>query len=766
MALPLLNDFNEGTSGTALTVANTAGSGENAFDSVAGVGSGSTAAFSNAQSLTGGMSAVFATGSAGNSSYVSWTTSIGSVSTIYGRAYLYLSALPATDDNLIHFAGSGSNGGGIMIGSSGQLRLQNVAFGETTTGPVLSAGTWFRLEWKIIAGSAGSAAATVNYYASPNSTTITSTITDTAGGYGSGGVITQVDFGWESPHPSQPSVYFDSIGLASAGYLGPAPTTVSGAAGLAGSGSMGAAWQFEETAALSGSGTLGGAGVAALLAGAALTGSGAMTALGTGGNVASVTALSGAGSLSGTGQVWLFQAGMSGAGSMTVVGGATYLQYATLSGTGLLSAGTLTVKLSGVGILGVSGEALGFAIGLSGLGALSVPQVIGGLVSGVGGAAAPQALPGSSQVSVAPPGSANWQWIGTLGQVTALSYGYICPGGCDQMTMTVMVPAAYRTQLFNPGWQVRITRGGHQVWDGKLDEPVPSAGGWTLTAVGTGNLGTNFLANYTDAWPGGEPDESVNNAISRGLPWVNPGIGSPSGMWLGQEVDTGAQTVTALLTLVCTRGGLTWYVNSQPGGVIGDNLSVFTLPATPTRLLVCTTPVARTLGGDINTIFIKYMTAADNATSGAAAAYSLTSVQNAQDVAAHQATETYIDLSDVGVMSQAAAQAVGSSVLQIYQRASFAGPFTAAYGQLLTTGGQAIDPGTDQAGTVVQLILTDFGYGGEVTPQFPVTFVVGAYSWDDFAQVATITPYQNVDQSLTGMLSMDNTVMTPIAAAS
>jgi hypothetical protein len=295
---------------------------------------------------------------------------------------------------------------------------------------------------------------------------------------------------------------------------------------------------------------------------------------------------------------------------------------------------------------------------------------------------------------------------------------------------------------------------------------VPSAGGWTLTAVGTGNLGTNFLAMYTDAWPSGEPDESVNNAISRGLPWVNPGIGSPSGMWLGQAVDTGAQTVTSLLTLVCTRGGLTWYVNSQPGGSLGDNLQVFSLPSAPTRLLVCTTPVARTLGGDVNTIFIKYMTVADNATSGAAAAYSVTSVQNAQDVAAHGVTETYIDLSDVGVMSQAAAQGVGSSVLQIYQRASFAGPFTASYGQLLTIGGQPIDPGTDQAGTVVQLILTDFGYGGEVTPQFPVTFLVGAYVWDDFAQVATITPYQNLDQSLTGMLSMDNTVLTPIAAAS
>ena len=545
--------------------------------------------------------------------------------------------------------------------------------------------------------------------------------------------------------------------------LTPGTTVFPGGAALAGSGSMGGAWSLKGSAALTGSGSVAAAGISALKGFAALSGSGSILAAPVGyGNAA----LSGTGLLGGTAFVALFAVALSGSGTLGALGGVIYQQSAPLSGYGTLSLSAPAALLSGFGTLGISGERLGFAIVLSGFGTLSVPQVIGGLVSGVGGAAAPQALPGSSQVSVAPPGSANWQWIGTLGQVTALSYGYICPGGCDQMTMTVMVPAAYRTQLFNPGWQVRITRGGHQVWDGKLDEPVPSSGGWTLTAVGTGNLGTNFLANYTDAWPGGEPDESVNNAISRGLPWVNTGIGSPSGIWLGQEVDPGAQTVTALLTLICTRGGLSWYVNSQPGGVLGDNLQVFALPTVPTRLLVCTTPVARTLGGDVNTIMVKYMTVADNATSGAAAAYALTIVQNAQDVAAHGVTETYIDLSDVGVMSQAAAQAVASSVLQIYQRASFAGPFTASYGQLLTIGGQAIDPGTDQAGTVMQLILTDFGYGGEVTPQFPVTFLVGAYVWDDFAQVATITPYQNLDQSLTGMLSMDNTVMTPIAAAS
>jgi hypothetical protein len=116
-------------------------------------------------------------------------------------------------------------------------------------------------------------------------------------------------------------------------------------------------------------------------------------------------------------------------------------------------------------------------------------------------------------------------------------------------------------------------------------------------------------------------------------------------------------------------------------------------------------------------------------------------------------------------MASSAALAVGYSVLSIYQAASYAGPFTVGYGQLLNSGGQAIDPGTDQAGTVARLILTDFGYGGEVVPG-PVTFIVGAYSWDDFAQTATVTPYQAPDQSLTGLLQTQNTLLTPITAAS
>jgi hypothetical protein len=534
--------------------------------------------------------------------------------------------------------------------------------------------------------------------------------------------------------------------------------TVFGAgASLSGSGTLAAAelTSVRAAAALSGSGTLSGTPALAVPAAAVLLGTGSLTASAvvmTPGQVSA--ALAGSGTLSTAGVVgWARAAALSGTGTLTAQYTGLILQSAALAGTGVLSV--------------AAAEALKFTAGLFGAGFLSIPQVAGGLVSGVGGAGTPQALPGSSQVAVAPPGSSNWQWLGTLGQVTALTYSYVCPGGCDKMTCTVMVPAAYRTALFDPGWKVKITRGGHQVWDGKLDEGVPTASGWNLSAVGTGNLGVNFVSYYSidDVWPQDEPDEIINRAIANGLPWVNAGLNSSpyfSQFWFGQATDPGSSTVTAFLNLICTRGGLTWYVNSQPGGIYnGDDLSVFPLPTVPNRLLVCTTPVARTLGGDINNILIRYMVSADNTTTNTPANFNVINAVNAASVTAHGPIEAYLDLSNAGVLSPAAAQQVGQNVLALYQRASFTGTFTASYGQLLNMGGAPVDPGTDQAGNVVRMILYDYGLGGEVQPG-PIDVLIAGYSWDDFQQVATLTPMQTLDMSLSGLLSMESTVPAPL----
>jgi len=357
----------------------------------------------------------------------------------------------------------------------------------------------------------------------------------------------------------------------------------------------------------------------------------------------------------------------------------------------------------------------------------------------------------ASQVVTYTPSMTNPRMLGQIGHVTGLKYSWSLPGGPDQLSCNLMTEPTVRTDAMDPGRIVQVYRGGDIIWEGILSEPVPSTSqGWGISAVGAGAYGTNYAAVYTSTWPTSEPDQAVNQAISRGLRWVNPGIGTPSGIWLGQGFDSGAQTITDLLNLCCTYGALTWQVTS---GTYGNTLSVFALPTAVNRLLLARQPPPRTLGGDINVVQIRYQVSADDTTgSGTAATFALTSATAAASVAAHGQREAYLDLSSAGVMSAGAAQAVGNALLQRYQRASFAGPFTAGPGDLMTTGGQAADLGISHAGTVAQLVLTDYGYGGEVVLG-PVTFLVGAYEYDDDSQTGTVTPFQYLDNSFSGLLS-------------
>ena len=364
--------------------------------------------------------------------------------------------------------------------------------------------------------------------------------------------------------------------------------------------------------------------------------------------------------------------------------------------------------------------------------------------------------PDASQVITYAPDFTHPRYLGTIGHVQALHYSYACPGGCDQMSCTLQVGATERTDAMNPGRPVQVVRGASVIWAGKLDEPQPSPSGWQVTAHGSGTFGADFDALYSGNWPTGSSssfaDNVITGAISRGLQWQlgTTGISGLPGAWLGQAVDSGAQYITDFLNLVCTKGGLTWFVACRPSG---NYLTVFPLPTAVTNLLVSNTPVARTLGGDINTIFIRYQTADDAADTPAT--YSTTMVQDANSVAAHGPIETYMDLSSAQVLSASAAQAVGDLVLDRYQRASFAGPFTVGPGQLLTTGGAPVDLGAGMpyAPMVCRLILTDYGYGGEVTPA-PIQFLVGEYEFDDDTQTATVTPFQQLDTSFSSLLQM------------
>jgi Concanavalin A-like lectin/glucanases superfamily len=376
---------------------------------------------------------------------------------------------------------------------------------------------------------------------------------------------------------------------------------------------------------------------------------------------------------------------------------------------------------------------------------------------------APALAPASGDKVITLPRPGQPKWLGALGHVAQLKYSFTCPGGPDTMSCLLRLPPDYRTDAVNPGRVVQVWRGANCVWEGKLDEPQPSNDGWTVSAHGAGQYGTDFTAMW-NTW---NADDPVNRAVARGLRWANPGIGSPLGIYLAQQVDSGAQTLTAFLNLICSGGSLSWMV--IPPGASGIpalpwQLQVFPLPndvyGEPQypvgRLLVCHTPVPRTINADINTLIMRYQATSDvQATSTAAAkpaTYGTVVVAQQSSVNQHGPMEYYLDTSSAGVLTVPQVTQIGNNILAKYVRASFAGPFTVGPGQLLNVGGYPVDLGCEKAATIVQLLVADAPYGGEVTAG-PLIFMTGQYEYDNDTDTATLTPLQGARQDMATLIA-------------
>jgi hypothetical protein len=360
---------------------------------------------------------------------------------------------------------------------------------------------------------------------------------------------------------------------------------------------------------------------------------------------------------------------------------------------------------------------------------------------------------GSSSIRTMTQAGTDVRWLEQIGHVSGRKHAFSRSGGADTFSCNLLVPPDFRTSATDPGRILQEVRGGSIIWDGILDEPSPGEDGWALSAQGNGNSGDDYRALFS-SWPSGQPDAVVNAAIALSpgpLRWVNPGIGSPSGIYMSQPPDSGSSDITDVLNLVTSMGGLYWYVNTTDYGNI---LKVSALSTTPDRLLIVNNPVPRTLGGDVNVIYLRYQSGADNTTTGTPATFAVTSVSDTNSINLHGRKEIFIDISSAGTMSAGTAQGIGSKVMLRYQRASFAGPFVLSPGQYLTMGGQPVDIGAETADHVFQLVMSDFAYGGEVAAQnLPVISMVGKAEYDDDAETLTITPFQYLALSLSDLLS-------------
>jgi len=222
-------------------------------------------------------------------------------------------------------------------------------------------------------------------------------------------------------------------------------------------------------------------------------------------------------------------------------------------------------------------------------------------------------------------------------------------------------------------------------------------------------------------------------------------------MWIGQQPDSASSTVADVLSTICHKGGLTWQVQTLPQGNI---LSVFALPTVANRMLVATGVVPTTINDGADVIYLRYQSAWDSGNKPAT--FDITSVSNTDLINATGRREDYADISSAQTMTAGAAQTVGNNVLKRFTRAAFTAPFTLRPGDLLNLGGQPADPGVfylDGLNAMVcKLVFADFAYGGEVT-RGAITFLVGAYEWDDGTLTATVTPYESIRHDFATLLS-------------
>jgi hypothetical protein len=219
------NNFEGGTTGTTITTANSGGASGTAFTAVT-IGTTASATFSNVHAAHGNLGLVVATGTTSSNAQMQWgSTVLGTLTTIYGRAYFYTTAAPGANDAVVQFQSSGASVCGFQITTGSQWLVQDAAFTYIHTfTSVIPTGQWVRIEWKVIF-SATVGQVILNYYATADSTTVTESYTSPAT-QNFGASINTANFGWNNAHVSQPTMYLDDLALSTTGFLGPAVISI------------------------------------------------------------------------------------------------------------------------------------------------------------------------------------------------------------------------------------------------------------------------------------------------------------------------------------------------------------------------------------------------------------------------------------------------------------------------------------------------------------------------------------------------------------
>lgn len=217
------NTAEGGSDETAVTTGNSGGSSGDAWDSVS-IGTAATLVFDTAQAVRGSLSYRHATGATSTTANARWTstTLTGSPSQLWGRFYCRFSD-PLSDRSIARARSGTTQVIRLQITSSGTIQLRNSANSVVaTSSTVLSADTWYRIEFNAVPGTTATSEFKIFV---GDSTTATETVNGSSD-YSSATTVDEFGIGNFANGADAPSMWYDDIEANSSGYPGPSLITV------------------------------------------------------------------------------------------------------------------------------------------------------------------------------------------------------------------------------------------------------------------------------------------------------------------------------------------------------------------------------------------------------------------------------------------------------------------------------------------------------------------------------------------------------------
>jgi len=226
-----LNGFESGTNGSAIAATGSGGGTATVFGAVSG-----SLTYDNTHSQTGTLAAKIVE-AASVADYVEWSTAIGTQTDIYGRAYLWRDALPAsgTPQRFFGAFSSGTMRARVGVGSTGKVFVDDAASTQALVcTKAIPTGQWVCVEWHLTLDAVNGFADVRVYTGS----SLYEEVTVSARNFG--GSATQYRFGNVSATASG-TAWLDDIGIDTASWLGSTGGIVVTPVGIASGETFGAA---------------------------------------------------------------------------------------------------------------------------------------------------------------------------------------------------------------------------------------------------------------------------------------------------------------------------------------------------------------------------------------------------------------------------------------------------------------------------------------------------------------------------------------------